>query len=103
MIEQIIKNTKKMIELQELSLEKNKIMNEMNQTLDFIKKYSAQKGLEKERGVVIDLFKVNNSLSKQDLIDKTGLDKAIVLYIVSHLNENKIIKLTSRGRFKLNE
>lgn len=103
MIEQLMKNTKKMIKLQELTLERTNVMNEMNQTLSLIKKYSTQKGLEKERSVIIDLFKAHNSLSKQEIIDKTGFDKAIVLSIVSDLNEEKIIKLTSRGRFKLNE
>ena len=103
MIEQLIKNTKKMIELQELTLERTNIMNEMNQTLSLIKKYSTQKGLEKERLVILDLFKAHNSLSKQEIIDKTDFDKIIVLSIVSNLNEEKIIKLTSRGRFKLNE
>lgn len=103
MIEQLMKNTKKMIELQELTLERTNIINEMNQTLGLIKKYSTQKGLVKERSVILDLFKAHNSLSKQEIIDKTAFDKTIVLSIVSDLNEEKIIKLTSRGRFKLNE
>lgn len=103
LIEQLMNNTKKIIELQELTLERTNIMNEMNQTLGLIKRYSTQKGLEKEKMVIIDLFKAHNSLSKQEIIDKTDFDKTIVLSIVSDLNEEKIIKLTSRGRFKLNE
>jgi len=103
MIEQLMENTKKMIELQELTLKRTNIMNEMNQTLGLIKKYSTLKGLEHERMVIIDLFKAHKSLSKQEIIDKTGFDKTIVIAIVSDLNEEKIITLTSRGRFELNE
>jgi len=56
MIEQLMEKTKKIIELQELTLKRTNIMNEMNQTLSLIKKYSTLKGLEHERIVIIDLF-----------------------------------------------
>ena len=103
LIEQLTQNTKKMIELQELTLERTNVIKEMNKTLNLMKDFSAERGLEREKKEIKTLFKAHNSLSKQEIIDKTGLKKEIVLEVVSNLNNEKFIKLTPRGRFKLNE
>jgi len=77
-LEQLTQNTKKIIELQELTLERTKIFNEMNKTLDLIQQYSIKTDLKKEKLTVINLFKSHKSLTPKEIIDKTNFNQEIV-------------------------
>lgn len=100
-LEQLTQNTKKIIELQELTLEKTSIFNEMNKTLDLIQQYSIKTDLKKEKLTVINLFKSHKSLTPKEIIDKTNFNQEIVFTIISELQKEKTIGLTTTGRFKL--
>lgn len=98
-IEELKKDTKRIIELQELTLERTNLMNEMNNTLRLIKKFSI-KADSTAKDTIINLFKAHNTLTPKDIIDKTKLDKEIVFSIISELHEADLIELTPRGKYK---
>lgn len=100
MIDQLAKNTKKMIELQEIALEKTNILGEMNKTLNLIKKFSI-KADTVVRETILNLFKAHNTLSPKEIVDKTNLDKEIVFSVITEFLDEDLIEMTSRGRFKL--
>ncbi|MHA1195756.1 MAG: DUF6290 family protein [Promethearchaeota archaeon] len=102
MIEQISNNMKKLLELQDLTLERMNIIEKMNQTLDLIQKHAIKTDLT-SKNVVLNLFKAFKSLNAKEIIQKTNLDKEIVFSILAELQKEKLIRLTTRGRFTLNE
>lgn len=100
-LEQMAKNTQKIIELQELTLEKMNVINEMKKTISIIKKFSIKSDIN-TRDTILNLFKAHKTLNPKEIIEKTNLDKEIVFSIVSELlNEDLIQLLTSNGRYKL--
>ena len=102
LLEQIRNTTIKTLELQELMLEKTHIINDMNKTLDSIYSVSI-KPTPIEKELVLNLFKGFKSLNPKEIIDKTNLKKELVFSILSELRSDNLIKLTLKGRFKLNE
>jgi len=102
LIEQLTKNTQKMLELQQLTLERTSIMNGMKNTLEVLLKQSTKPDQE-SKDLVISLFKAHNSLNPKEIRDKTNLDEETIFNIIAELHEENFIQLTSRGRYKLNE
>ena len=100
-LEQLTQNTQKILELQKLTLERTGMFNEMNKTLDLIQQYSIKTDLKNEKYIVINLFKSHKSLTPKEIIDKTDLNQKIVFTIISELQKEKVISLTTTGRFKL--
>jgi len=99
-LEQLTQNTKKIMELQELTLERTNKINEMNNTLRLIKKFSI-KADSTAKDTIINLLKAHNTLNPKEIIEKTNLDKEIVFSIITELHEEDLIELTPRGRYKL--
>ncbi len=99
-LEQLTQNTKKIMELQELTLERTNKINEMNNTLRLIKKFSI-KADSTAKDTIINLLKAHNTLNPKEIIEKTNLDKEIVFSIITELHEEGLIELTPRGRYKL--
>ena len=99
LMEEIKKNTKNIIELQELTSKRTNILNEMNDTLRLIKKFSIRAD-STAKDTITNLFKAHNMLSPKEIIDKTKLDKEIVFSIISELHEADLIELTPRGKYK---
>lgn len=102
LIEQLTKNTQKMLELQQLTLERTNIMNGMKNTLEVLLKQSTKPDQE-AKDLVINLFKAHNSLNPKEIRDKTNLDEESIFNIIAELHEEDFIQLTARGRYKLNE
>lgn len=102
LIEQLTKNTQKMLELQQLTLERTSIMNGMKNTLEVLLKQSTKPDQE-AKDIVISLFKAHKSLSPKEIRDKTNLDEESIFIIIAELHEEDFIQLTARGRYKLNE
>jgi len=99
-LEKLTKRTKKILELQKLQVEKQEILEEMNKTLILIKKFSMKPEPE-AKNTILNLFKAYPSLNPKEIIEKTNFDKDVVFSIISELQGEKSIEMTSKGRFKL--
>ena len=99
-LEELTKRTKKILELQELQVEKQNILEEMNKTLILIKNFSMKPEPE-VKNTILNLFKAYSSLNPKEIIEKTNFDKDVVFSIISELQSENIIEMTSKGRFKL--
>lgn len=99
-LEELSKRTKKILKLQELQTEKQNILKEMNETLILIKKFS-MKPEPGAKNTILSLFKAYPSLNPKEIIEKTNFDKDVVFTIISALQSENLIEMTSRGRFKL--
>ena len=102
LIMELTQNTQKLIKLQELQLEKTKLIEEMREDLNRISKF-ALKGLKEERKRIWNLFQSHDSLSIKEIIDKTNYDEDIVFSIVSQFQKEKKIRMQNNGRFTKNE
>lgn len=102
LIEQLTKNTQKMLELQQLTLERTSIMSGMKNTLEVLLKQSTKPDQE-AKDLVISLFKAHNSLNPKEIRDKTNLDEETIFIIIAELEEENFIQLTARGGYKRNE
>lgn len=100
LLEQIEKNTKKILEKQEIQAERQNILEEMRNTLTLIKDLTLKPDPE-VKGIILNLFKAYNSLNPKEIIEKTNLDKEIVFSVISELQTENMIEMTSKGRFKL--
>ncbi len=98
MLEQLTKNTQKLILLQEKTLERSKIFDEMKADLERIKKFSIKQGLIQESEIIYNLLKAHKSLSQKQIIEKTNLDKDTVFQILS---TDDRFKLNIKGSFCL--
>ncbi|MGV9142074.1 MAG: hypothetical protein ACOC1X_03965 [Promethearchaeota archaeon] len=101
LILQLTQNTQKLIKLQELNLEKTKLIEEMREDLNRIARF-ALKGLKEERERVWNLFQSHDSLSIKEIIEKTNYDEDIVFSIVSEFQKEKKIRMKNNGRFTKN-
>lgn len=99
-LEELTKRTKKILELQELQTEKQDILEEMNKTLVLIKNFS-MKPDPKAKNTILSLFKAYTSLNPKEIIEKTNIDKDVVFSVISELQSEDLIEMTSKGRFKL--
>ena len=99
-LEQLTQNTKKIMELQELTLERKNILNFMNNSLTVIKKFSL-KADSNTKNIIINLFKAHDTLNPKEIIDKTNLDREVVFSVLSALHEEDYIELTPKGRYRL--
>jgi hypothetical protein len=99
-LEKLEKRTKKILELQKLQIENQNILGEMNKTLTLIKKFSTIPDPE-VKNTILNLFKAYPSLNPKEIVEKTNFDKDVVFSIVSELQSEKTIEMTSKGRFKL--
>lgn len=99
-LEQMTKNIKKILELQQLTLEKMNVISEMKKAIGLIKKFSIKSDMN-TRDTIFNLFQAHNTLNPKEIIEKTNLDKEIVFSIISELHNEEIIQLTSKGRYKL--
>lgn len=99
-LEELSKRTKKILELQKLQTEKQNILEEMNKTLILIKKFSIKPEPE-VKNTILNLFKAYPSLNPKEIIEKTNFDKAVVFSVITELQSEDKIEMTSRGRFKL--
>jgi len=99
-LEQITKNTKKSIELQNLTLKRLNIFNEMKDILELIKKYSV-KVLSDEAETVKSLLRAHKQLNVKQLANKSNLDQKLIIEIIS-VNDDIELDMKT-GRFRLNE
>ena len=99
-LEEIAKRTKKILELQKLQIENQNILREMNTTLTLIKKFSMIPDPE-AKNTVLNLFKAYPSLNPKEIVEKTNFDKDVVFSIISELQSENLIEMTSKGRFKI--
>lgn len=99
-LEKLAERTKKILELQKIQTENQNILKEMNKTLTLIKKFSMIPDPE-VKNTILNLFKAYPSLNPKEIIEKTSFDKDVVFSIISELQSEKIIEMTSKGRFKL--
>jgi len=99
-LEKLEKRTKKILELQKLQIENQNILGEMNKTLTLIKKFSMIPDPE-VKNTILNLFKAYPSLNPKEIVEKTNFDKDVVFSIISELQSEKTIEMTSKGRFKL--
>lgn len=97
-LEELTKNTQKLLLLQEKTLERSKIFDEMKADLERIKKFSIKQGLVDESEIIYNLLKAHQSLSQKQIIEKTNLDKDTIFQILSTDNR---FKLNIKGRFCL--
>ena len=97
------KNSKKMIELQEITLDKIKIFSEIQDILQLIKEYSINTNLQNETRKIENLLKVQNNLSIEQISSNLNIDKDIIKDILA-TNNNKKFKVDMKtGRWILNE
>jgi len=99
-LEELSKRTKKILELQKLQTEKQNILEEMNKTLILIKKFSMKPEPE-VKNAILNLFKAHTSLNPKEIIEKTNFDKNVVFSVITELQSEDLIEMTSKGRFKL--
>ena len=100
---EITKNSRKMIELQEITVDKLKNFNEIQEILQLIQKYSIRTDLQKETNKIENLLKARANLSIEQIADKLDLDINLVKDIMA-ANNNKQFKLNIKtGRWILNE
>jgi len=99
-LEELSKRTKKILELQKLQTEKQNILEEMDKTLILIKKFSMKPESE-VKNTILNLFKAYPSLNPKEIIEKTNFDKDVVFSVISELQNENLIEMTSKGRFKL--
>ena len=99
-LEKLEKRTKKILELQELQTEKQDILEEMNKTLVLIKNFS-MKPDPKAKNTILNLFKAHTSLNPKEIIEKTNFDKDVVFSVITDLQNENLIEMTSKGRFKI--
>jgi len=97
-LEQIQKNTQKTLELQNLTLDRIKIFNEMKEILNLIKSYSV-KELKTETEKIKNLLKAHKQLNIKQIADKTNLDEKTIIEIIANSEEFELDINT--GRFKL--
>ncbi len=98
MLEQLTKNTQKLILLQEKTIDRSKIFDEMKADLERIKKFSIKQGLVQESEIIYNLLKAHQSLSQKQIIEKTNLEKDTIFQILS---TDDRFKLNIKGRFCL--
>ena len=89
-LEQMSKDIKKQIELQELVLKRQEQFNEITKTLELIQIYSKDRNLTDETNVIDNLFEAHKSLSQHQIIEKSGFDKNIVWAIISNQEKYKL-------------
>ena len=99
LIERMIEIGKTQIKLQEKTLERINIFEEMKRDLELIKKYSDHIDFTVEAEAIYNLLKSHNCLTLKQIVEKTGLDKDISLQVLS--NDNRF-KLNMNGKWCLN-
>lgn len=99
-LEELTKRTKKILELQELQTENQDILKEMNKTLVLIRNFSMRPD-PKAKNTILNLFKAHTSLNPKEIIEKTNFDKDVVFSVITDLQNENLIEMTSKGRFKI--
>lgn len=99
-LKKLEERTKEILELQKLQTEKQNILEEMNETLILIKKFSMKPEPE-VKNTILNLFKAYPSLNPIEIIEKTNFDKDVVFSVITELQSENLIEMTSKGRFKL--
>jgi len=99
LIERMIEIGKTQIKLQEKTLERINIFEEMKRDLELIKKYSDHIDFTVEAEAIYNLLKSHKCLTLKQIVEKTGLDKDISLQVLS--NDNRF-KLNMNGKWCLN-
>jgi Arc/MetJ-type ribon-helix-helix transcriptional regulator len=100
LIEKITKSAQKTVELQELTLKRLSIFNEMRDILDLIKKYSIE-DLTDEAEKIKNLLRAHKQLNIKQLAEKSNLGEKLIIEIIS-INNDIELDMKS-GRFRLNE
>jgi len=96
-LEEIEKNTRLMLELQQQYSEQAKIVNEINKSLSLLQEYSLQERVDSEKENVFNILEVHGELTPGEILEKIALPEEVLFKILA---DKKLFELTQRGKFR---